>query len=1061
MRAGRLLVSPLAGATIVAVVAVHAAAQPTQSRRAKHLNPRTYVAVDQPPRAPATVRETAALEIALAYLRAHRTVLGLTAADLDDIGVSSQHVSEHSGVTHIYLHQRYNGIEVHGADINVNVTKDGRVLSGFGSSFVPNLAAAIRSQSPATSAVESATDVAGRLGLTVTRPIEVVETIGGPAQETRLSDGGIADGPITARLVYERLESGDVVLSWRLEIAERSGAHWWVVSVDAQTRDLLEQQDYIVRDFWGGPPAPESMKASDTTADDPVPVVPVPGVPGSGVYRVHAWPTADPNDGPRALVSDPADAYSSPFGWHDTDGFPGGESTQTVGNNVDAYLDLGNDNTAAPAERADGGAGLVFDFAVDLALNPSTYRPAAVTNLFYWNNVMHDVSYRYGFTESAGNFQINHYGRFDPPAPEPSGAGDHVRAEAQDGGGMNNANFGTNVDGIRPRMQMFLWLPPGGYRVDVQTGPVGEYAAVRANFGAFLSDIFVTQPTAQVVLASPANACAPLVGFPAGSIAYVDTGTCNAVTKATNAQNAGAVGIIINTNTASPQVLTGVSLTVNIPILGVSSITNATLRPSLPFTAQMAFLGTPAPLRDGDFDAVVVAHEYTHGISNRLTGGRLNVSCLNNDEQMGEGWSDWVALAFTHDPARAVQRTRGLGPYIRFTGVDGPGIRPTAYSTDMTINPTTYHDIGTLAIPHGVGYAWASMLWEVYWNLIDKHGFNPNVYDPYNTGGNNLAIQLVMDGMKLQVCRPGFGDGRDAILLADQVLTGGQNQCAIWKGFAKRGLGYGAIQGDSDNVNDSVEAFDLAPTCRAGITVNPTSLASSQPRHSVRHRSLDIQNTAAVDGTDLTWTITESASDCSTPTDLPWLSVSTPGGTTAPQKTATIDVLFATGPLPLGTVTGKLCISTNAGATSTEVPLTLNVIYNFSGFFAPVANPPELNQQQAGATVPVRFIVDSSLPDIFAPGFPASREVNCSTREPLGPLVPATGNAYLNPPSLSDDSLWSVNDQGGNSAGGPGDHTNARMIYLWRTDTRWRATCRELVVGLNDGTQHNAFFEFR
>jgi hypothetical protein len=94
---------------------------------------------------------------------------------------------------------------------------------------------------------------------------------------------------------------------------------------------------------------------------------------------------------------------------------------------------------------------------------------------------------------------------------------------------MNNANFSTNTDGNRPRMQMFLWVPPGGYEVQVVGG--SNYPAVRANFGAFLADSFVVQPTAQVVLASPVNGCAPLVGFPAGSIAYVDAGTCNSVTK--------------------------------------------------------------------------------------------------------------------------------------------------------------------------------------------------------------------------------------------------------------------------------------------------------------------------------------------------------------------------------------------------------------------------------------------------------------------------------------------------------------------------------------------------
>ena len=1032
----RLRVPLVACAVLIASVA-GASGQPSGPRKARHHTPKTFEAVEQPARALATMRDDAALTIALQYLRAHVDVLGLIASDLDDVKVSSQLVSDHTGVTHIYLRQRYNGIEVHGSDINVNVTKDGRVLSGFGSSFVPKLAAAVRNQSPDIGAVESAIVAAARLGLTVTRPIEVLETIGGPAQEVKLSDGGISEDPIVAKLVYEPLESGDVVLSWQLEIAEVSGAHWWSVSVDAQTRDLLEQQDYVVRDFWGGSPAPEPPRTEGERSDDRLAVVPVPGVPGSGTYRVHAWPTADPNDGPRSLVTDPADAVSSPMGWHDTDGIAGAESTQSVGNNVDAYLDRLNDNVGLPGERVDAGPGLTFDFPVDLGQNPTAYQPAAVTNLFYWNNVVHDISYRYGFTEAAGNFQLNNYGRFTPPAPEPSGAGDYVRAEAQDGGGMNNANFSTAPDGARPRMQMFLWVPPGGYQVQVQTGSTsGNYVAARANFGAFLADISVTQPTAQVVLASPANACAPLVGFPAGSIAYADAGTCNAVTKAINAQNAGAVGVILNTgqNDANLAAVTGVSLTVNIPLLGISTNNAAILRPSLPFIAKMAFLGTPAPLRDGDLDAVVVAHEYTHGISNRLTGGRLNVSCLGNNEQMGEGWSDWVALAFTHDPNRPVQRTRGLGPYLRFTGVDGPGIRPTAYSTDLTIDPVTYDDIKTLAVPHGVGYAWASMLWEVYWNLIDKHGFNPNVYDAWNTGGNNLAIQLVIDGMKLQVCSPGFVNGRDAILQADQLLTGGQNQCVISKGFAKRGLGYSAIQGSSNSVNDGVEAFDLPPVCRAGIAVSPTSLASTQPRNSVEHRSLEIHNTSAVDGTDLTWTITETASDCSTPTDLPWISASPLSGITAPQKTATIDASFAAGSLPIGSYTGKLCVSTNASVTPTEVPLSLNVIYAFGGFLPPVATPPMLNQETGGQTVPVKFTLDAALSDVLASGFPASRQVDCATRQPIGSFVPTTGMARID---LST------------------------QIYLWRTEAGWRDSCRELVIRLNDGTEHNAFFEFR
>ncbi|MDV7399936.1 M36 family metallopeptidase, partial [Arthrospira platensis SPKY1] len=81
---------------------------------------------------------------------------------------------------------------------------------------------------------------------------------------------------------------------------------------------------------------------------------------------------------------------------------------------------------------------------------PSTYIDAAVTNLFYWNNVMHDVWYQYGFDEPAGNFQFNNYGKGGEE-------GDYIRAQAQDGGGTNNANFSSGADGSNARIQMYLW----------------------------------------------------------------------------------------------------------------------------------------------------------------------------------------------------------------------------------------------------------------------------------------------------------------------------------------------------------------------------------------------------------------------------------------------------------------------------------------------------------------------------------------------------------------------------------------------------------------------------
>src|SRR5262249_46684352 len=148
--------------------------------------------------------------------------------------------------------------------------------------------------------------------------------------------------------------------------------------------------------------------------------------------NVFALPAQSPDDAPRTVLIDPADPVASPFGWHDTDGAPGAEFTDTEGNNVDAQEDRDANDTGG--FRPDGGSSLDFDFPLDLTQDPSQYEAAAITNLFYLNNTLHDVHYKYGFDEAAGNFQVNDYGRGGI-------GGDPVQADAQDGSGTDNANF--------------------------------------------------------------------------------------------------------------------------------------------------------------------------------------------------------------------------------------------------------------------------------------------------------------------------------------------------------------------------------------------------------------------------------------------------------------------------------------------------------------------------------------------------------------------------------------------------------------------------------------------
>src|SRR5581483_4291383 len=125
----------------------------------------------------------------------------------------------------------------------------------------------------------------------------------------------------------------------------------------------------------------------------------------------------------------------------------------TDGNNVEAGPDRdGADGVDAPVT----GTNRVFDFAYDPQTDqPLTvpYQNGEVTNAFYWTNVYHDRLYLLGFTEAAGNFQHDNFGRG-------GAAGDRISAEEQDSSGTNNANFTTPPDGMRGQMQMYIFSGP-------------------------------------------------------------------------------------------------------------------------------------------------------------------------------------------------------------------------------------------------------------------------------------------------------------------------------------------------------------------------------------------------------------------------------------------------------------------------------------------------------------------------------------------------------------------------------------------------------------------------
>ena len=217
---------------------------------------------------------------------------------------------------------------------------------------------------------------------------------------------------------------------------------------------------------------------------------------------------------------------------------------------------------------------------------------------------------------------------------------------------------------------------------------------------------------------------------------------------------------------------------------------------------------------DSDYDNEIIAHEYGHGISNRLMGGAQAAGCMQNDEQQGEGFSDWFGLMITLGENDSPSLPRGVATYSAGQSPDGVGIRNAPYSPDFAVNDYTYadtNDTAGVSQPHGVGFVFSTMLWDLTWLFIDEYGFDPDLTN--GNGGNNMIMQLVIDGLKLAPCSSGFVDMRDAILLADELVYNGENECLIWGAFAARGLGWQADQGNTSSRTDQVEDFSLPPSC--------------------------------------------------------------------------------------------------------------------------------------------------------------------------------------------------------------------------------------------------------
>lgn len=373
-----------------------------------------------------------------AFLNEHQSLFGFGPEILSTARVTQDSVTAHNGLRTVVWEQDLDGIPLFETLLISHTTKREELVN-LSSQFIPNPAQAADSGTPnrasvlqnpqisAGSAVNAALiDLGEAVEPSAIAPVEAPSP--GAERRQHFTAPPLND-QADVKLVWLPMNATSLRLCWQVVLTSRARSEMYRSLVDVQTGEVLVRHrltEYL-----------SDVSYRVYTSDSPSPFSP-------------GCPTPCATQPPftnRVLVTLPAlDTNASPSGWIDDGG------NETRGNNVDAHTDR-DGNNVPELPRPQGSPFRTFDFTLDLGQAPSVYTNAAVVELFYWNNWMHDKLYQLGFTEAARNFQSNNFGR--------GGLGnDAVQADAQDGSGVNNANFSTPSDGSAGRMQMFIFNGP-------------------------------------------------------------------------------------------------------------------------------------------------------------------------------------------------------------------------------------------------------------------------------------------------------------------------------------------------------------------------------------------------------------------------------------------------------------------------------------------------------------------------------------------------------------------------------------------------------------------------
>jgi hypothetical protein len=615
--------------------------------------------------------------IARQFLARNAQLYGFSPADLGGLRLVKAFQTPDTGSHHLYFQQTVAGIDVFQAILTVTVDRQGRVVLAAGPVYrgirAPRVDAALSAEDAVhASAATVGAEAPGRL-----RRLPV-----GPRGELRFRNDfapGLGEPhPVTAERVVFADPDGSARLGWRTVVEVGLDGMYESV-VDANTGGVLYRRNLV---------------QAEHRAEGNVYRVQHPLIPGAVQQITSFEGAAHNNDG---WVDDNQTRGNNAIVFHDPNGT--GDPGQGYFPTSPSSGNPGYQHFNYAFTDAFWQSGLVGGVPGQDGTDVMTDRDAVVTQAFYYVNLLHDRYYAHGFTEPAGNFQQDNFGR--------GGAeGDPVLVRVDfdfNNGACCNAFMNTPADGSSPRLTLLVGLWQG-----LQGGE-------------------------------------PWPGTP-------------------------------------PR--------------------NRNMHRAM----------------NGD----TVAHEWVHGLTNRLVGG----GSLGSGAQanaLGEGWSDAYATSIWNDPVYGEYNNDNFNT----------GIRGVSYADNTLVYSDLCQMSGSPPVcqEHTDGRIWATAMWDQRTYLTNRYGLNTGTF---------RHERLMTHGLMNTPTSPSFLDARDGILAADETNYGGAHQCGIWVVMANREMGTDAVSTSQSNVTGGTALpAECVPTADAGgpytvaegSTIQLDATASTEAEH--------------------------------------------------------------------------------------------------------------------------------------------------------------------------------------------------------------------------------------